>query len=156
MYLNNFLQNLTNLFLQKVDRYLRNHTTYRNPKALPRSVPIPDLGTRGVSWLQVLAEDRKEEIGERSAVLRDTEGGMGGDSSVHLNHFRRSRNEIASSLPEAEVQRYKQLAQVISEARKTPPTAAAVFECVFLLSSHFRELTIHSGGNPSLAPFLHP
>lgn len=132
MYLNNFLQNLTNLFLQKVDRYLRNHTTYRNSKTLPRNVPIPDLNTCGVSWLQVLVEDRKKEIGERSAVLRDIEGSMEGDSSVHLNHFRWSRNEIASSLPEAEVQHYKQLAQVISEARKAPPTAAAVFEYVFL------------------------
>lgn len=73
-----------------------------------------------------MAEDKKNDIGTRSAMLRESEGV--GDCGGHLDHFRRSMKEVAQSLPEDEVQHYKELAKVMSEARKAPPTPTAVFE----------------------------
>lgn len=75
-----------------------------------------------------MEEDKKDLIITCATALRKSEGwNVSGD---HFKHFRRARQEVADLLPEDEVQRYKDLAEAITQSRKAPPTPATVFEYV--------------------------
>lgn len=73
--------------------------------------------------------DKKDDIDSRAAALRAAKGVNSRADYPH--YFRRARKEVAETLSEVEIMRYKELAEVETQARKTPPTPAAVFEYVF-------------------------
>lgn len=73
--------------------------------------------------------DKKDTIDACAAALRAAEGVN--SRADYLHYFRRARQEVADSLSEAEIAEYKMRAEAETQARKTPPTPAAVFECVF-------------------------
>lgn len=69
--------------------------------------------------------EKKDTIDSRAAALRAAEGVN--SRADYLHYFRRARKEVANALSEAEIRRYKELAEAETQARKTPPTPAAVF-----------------------------
>lgn len=115
-------------FRQKIDRYLRNHSTC-NQKATA-SINIPDLNPRAVSWVDIAEQDNREAINARALVIREDEGVV--TNGDYLRQFRRARNDFVMALPDAKVQEYKELAEVESQRRKGPPTPAVVFGYVNL------------------------
>lgn len=119
-------RNLPYLFLQKVDRFLRNHSRCSQKTSEP--IDLPPNAPRALSWTQVLSDDRKDDIKARVSDLRDLEGvDSKGD---FLRYFYRARQEMIDSLEEDEVEQYKELAKAKSELLKTPPTQADVFKYV--------------------------
>ncbi len=115
---------------EKIDRYLRNHSS-RNSKTSSSPAPSPP-NLRAVSWLHIMAQENKPAIDARAAALRKAEGVTGPADFLH--YFRRARQEMADSLPESKIQEYKASAAAESKARKAPPTPAVIFEYVFSLS----------------------
>lgn len=140
-YISIFAHILTNASLQKIDRYLRNHSCHNSKKASRRMSAMPNPTTRAVPWLQVMANNNKDLIDIRVNALRDSDPASIEVSSDHLDRFRRARQDVADSLPKEKIREYQELALAGSQFRKAPPTPGVVFRYFFACLIIDRELT---------------
>lgn len=78
-----------------------------------------------------MARDKKDIISAQANLLRTPETEGKTSPIKFLRFFERTRQDLADSLPEEQVEYYKELAEAESQVIKAPPSPGLIFRYVW-------------------------